>query len=1017
MAQASSNDLLSSILFQVQIANAHIEKISNGKSDNITKEATSGLKNPIKKLKGVTTEAANAIKTLSSIGLKDIVKISIMPLEKIALKVNAFVKTLAKVTKEEAERASASANAITSILDIFKGINPIELAIKLKLFPEKQLNKFCDSVGKFMDSLTKTFKGKFDKKEREALNEKINVLGDITSTLLKTLLKVSLIGLLTPVLVPLGVLGFATISLYLVGFTLINKLLNVIGSPKQLDDVSSSIKNIALMALLSAGMVLASAAIGFLITQPKVILMVLAGFAAIMGTMILLKGVLWVIGKMGSPQNIAENTSGIMGSVGLILASALIPLAAIGIGALLLKPGVLGMAIAGFAAITMVLFSFAGIAKIINKVGKQSEQSMTSAISIILLAGSSILLVLAALGIGLLLDKSGGWPYLMQGLGAAAAVIIEFGVLATAIGAVSKIIASKNALIAMGAIMGLATISILLTKEVMKLSGFFGDDIGAGWARFGSTLGAMAAMVGSFALLATAIGGLMMIPMMPLIMGSGVVMMLGLSAAIAALAGAIKKVMEVSLIMGGTGEDTTKAPITNMIYFLSKTKNLLKAAVKLGKSMNFGDVMKTIIAINGVVGAMGGYAKILQTVGGKDGFVKGINGYDKDGNPIYGDDVDIAKTSDNLANGFGTFVEIVMGKLNAIDWKSFKLTTILKISLLMNPISQFAKIIQEVGAEEGKIRTIKHYDENGNPVYGDNIEIVPVAKNISEGFAIFAENIMNGLQKTSTRMGDLRKANIIATLMEPVSKFAKVIQDFGAGKNEDELVSLTFDENGNVSGKETINVKTIATRIANCFDTFMTQMQTTLNKFKTPVFSLNKVDVSDIIDPVIEVIEKMRDKLQSSDVDNFIKNVDNIGKSFSNMQNLYVSKEAKDLNKLFPDLTKNHVAFIDKMNTAMKNIKSPLEKYVKQVERLVDAYDKLSKKYDANGNLVLTLEENTNTNTTVNVDKGALENLADDISTKITDGTKEAINNLSITMQNPVKNATMPNIALEISTN
>ena len=101
----------------------------------------------------------------------------------------------------------------------------------------------------------------------------------------------------------------------------------------------------------------------------------------------------------------------------------------------------------------------------------------------------------------------------------------------------------------------------------------------------------------------------------------------------------------------------------------------------------------------------------------------------------------------------------------------------------------------------------------------------------------------------------------------------------------------------------------------------------------------------------------------------------------------------------------------------MKNIKSPLEKYVEQVERLVNAYDKLSQKYDANGNLVLTLEENTNTNNTVNVDKNALENLADDISSKITDGTKEAINNISITMQNPVKNPNVPNISLEVSTN
>ncbi len=1074
MAQATSNDLLSSILFQVQIANAHMEKLEKNNSDKITKEATSGLKTPLSKMGNLSGETANSIKTLSSIGLKDIVRVSVMPLEKIALKLNSFTSILASIPKEQTENAIKNASMFSSVIETVNNMNIrklytnlllfpekslnsfivsignfvnklneafngklnkteqgnlkekistignvtedlMKITFKIKFFPEKTLNKFVSSIGGFIDKLNEAFNGKFGKKDREDINEKTNALGGIIDTITKTMGKVTVVGLLTPVLLPLGILGFATISVYLKGFSILSKIINSVGSENVLKETSESTKNIALMALLASGVVLASVAIGAIITKPGVISMALAGFAAIVVSMIALQGVLTIINIVGSDKQKTQSAGSVKNILTLMGGALLIPLAAIGIGALLSKPGVRAMAEIGMLAIGVSLLGFWAISKLIEKVAKATNNSLSAAGSIIMLAGTSILLVIASMGIGALVDKAGGKKRLLLGMGAAGAVIVEFGVLATAIGLVSKIIASKSAIIGMVAIIGLAAISILLTKKVMQLSDYFGADISAGWKRFGSTLGAMAALVGSFAVLATAIGGLLMIPMMPLIMGAGVGMIMGLSLAISAVAGAIKKTMEASNLL--KGEDGAKAPINNMISFMDGTKSLMIKIGDMGKSLKFFSIMKTIIAINGIVGAMGGYAKILQTTGGKPGFVKGINGYDSKGNPIYGEDVNIALTSANLSSGFSTFVSTVMTTLNSIDWGKFKTTTLLKISWLMNPISKFAKIIQEVGAEAGKIRSIKKYDENGNPVYGENIEIVPVATNISSGFAIFAQNIMDGLSNVKTKMGDFRKAKVMGAIMEPVSQFAKIIQEFGAGKNDDELVSLTFDENGNVTGKETINVKTIVTRIANAFDTFMTQMQTTMDKFKTPVISLNKVDVSDIIEPVIDVIEQMRDKLQGSDVDNFTKNIDTIGQSFTKMQNLYVNSEAKALNKMFPDLTKNHVEFINKMNTAMKNVSSPLEKYVKQVERLVNAYDKLSQKYDANGNLVLTLEENTNTNNTVNVDKNALENLADDISSKITDGTKEAINNISITMQNPVKNPNMQNISLEVSTN
>lgn len=1073
MAVQSANDLLGAILYQVQSANKYMEKISKNTADSNTKEATSGIKSKITNAQGKFSDITGAVKNLAQLNVKDVAKIAVMPLGMIAKKIKTFSEDLGSIDTKKANKAltmsktfsnityaltntgdvtkliatlkiypfddlNSFADNIKSLLEklssiktttlnpkieefskIINSINDLnirKLSKTLKYFGEKSLEKGLNGFSKFIDKLTDTFKEKFDKRQRESITEKIKGISDITKLLAGSLLKMSLLGILTPVLVPLSILGLVGVALYLKEFQMLSTAINKIGNQKNLVKISDSVKNVLSIGLMASGIVLASALVGVMITKPEILGSMTLGFVTIAATTIALVRLTQLIEKVGDSKNVAKGTSSVGGVLSLIAAAALIPIAAIAVGGLIMMTGWKPITI-GLGVIALTLAGFLGISKIIKTTGEASKDSMKPALSIILLATMSIAIVVSSILIGKTIEDGGGWERLGNGMGAAAAVIAEFGVLGLLIGGMGKIISPTKMLIASALIIGIGAVTILLTKQVMNISEFFGDDIAAGWKKFGSTLGAMAAIVGEFGLLAMAMGALLTNPITGFLVVSGTALMLGLSGAIGALAGAMKKTLEVSEILGASPEDTdsTKAPIDNMVNFLANSKELLKEVSRIGRGLSFIGITKTIFALNGVVGALGEYAKILQTVGGKEGYIKGVSGYDDKGNPIYGEDVDIKLTSENLASGFSTFVTVVLGKLQEIDWGKFRLDTLAKISWLMNPISKFAKVIQEVGAEEGKIKGISGYDDNGNPIYGKSVDIVPVSENISKSFGIFAENVMTGLEKVSANIADFLKVGVIKDIMEPVSQFAKIIQDFGATDNPDELTVLRFDEEGKVTGRETVNIKTISSRVANAFTTFAKEMQKVTSTFKSKSLFDSQPDISDILEPITDAMADMKDKLTTSEVESFAKNINNISTSFESLQKIYVSDEAKALQKTLPNLTKKHVEFITKMNEAMKNIKSPMDRYVEQVERLANAYDKLSAKYDENGKLVLTLEENTNTNNNINVDKNALETLADDISSKINDGTREAINGISITMPNPVKNATMPTLSLEVS--
>lgn len=1073
MAVQSANDLLGAILYQVQSANKYMEKISKNTADSNTKEATSGIKSKITNAQGKFSDITGAVKNLAQLKVKDVAKIAVMPLGMIAKKIKTFSEDLGSIDTKKANKALTMSKAFSNITHaltntgdvtkliatlkiypfddlnsfsdnmkslleklssikttalkpkieefskIINSINDLnirKLSKTLKYFGEKSLEKGLNGFSKFIDKLTDTFKEKFDKRQRESITEKIKGMSDITKLMANSLLQMSLLGILTPVLVPLSILGLVGVALYLKEFQMLSTAINKIGNQKNLVEISDSVKNVVSIGLMASGIVLASALVGVMITKPEILSSMTLGFVTIAATTIALVSLTQLIEKVGDSKNVAKGTSSVGGVLSLIAAAALIPIAAIAVGGLIMMTGWKPITF-GLGVIALTLVGFLGISKIIKTTGEASKGSMKPALSIILLATMSIAIVVSSILIGKTIEDGGGWKRLGNGMGAAAAVIAEFGVLGLLIGGMGKIISPTKMLIASALIMGIGAVTILLTKQVMNISEFFGNDVAAGWKKFGSTLGAMASIVGEFGLLAMAMGALLTNPITAWLVVSGTALMLGLSGAIAALAGAMKKTLEISDILGTSSKDTnsTKAPIDNMVNFLANSKELLKEVSRIGRGLSFIGITKTIFALNGVVGALGEYAKILQTVGGKEGYIKGVSGYDDKGNPIYGEYVDIKLTSENLASGFSTFVTVVLGKLQEIDWAKFRLDTLAKISLLMNPISKFAKVIQEVGAEEGKIKGISGYDDNGNPIYGKSVDVVPVSENISKSFGIFAENVMTGLEKVSANIADFLKVGVIKDIMEPVSQFAKIIQDFGATDNPDELTVLRFDEEGKVTGRETVNIKTISSRVANAFTTFAKEMQKVTSTFKSKSLFDSQPDISDILEPITDAMADMKDKLTTSEVDSFTKNINNISTSFESLQKIYVSDEAKALQKTLPNLTKKHVEFITKMNEAMKNIKSPMDRYVEQVERLANAYDRLSAKYDENGKLVLTLEENTNTNNNINVDKNALETLADDISSKINDGTREAINGISITMPNPVKNATMPTLSLEVS--
>ena len=1133
MATPTVNDLLSSILGQITVMNKNIQggvSKSDPKMSKLT-DPVSSIKSKLGDVSGV----ANSIATLAKIQLKDVAKVSVMPLGIISKKLKEYVDTLGSVTPESIKSAEATTKGFGELMKLIDDINVKKLTKTLKKFPEKELTQFVNTIGKVLEDINNKITKQFTGAKQKILNEALSSLRTFVKDITDTIKKMSVIGLVGTIAFPFILLGFGITALTLTGLNYIGIMIETLGNPSKATKNKIATNNLTGMAKGALLILVASMAIGaFLLFVPNAMKILGFGLGTVVLTVAAFGAISYVLDRViggGKAEKNMQNVKNILAFAGgamlvamasivlgtLVLASETAILVGLGatfsvigafagiawllgkanktfneakkpivdvmwlaVGSILLTGLMLilgkhvndagGWAAMGsaMAAVGLTVLEFGAIAFALGKFEKHFKEALHPAVLVIGLGFLSVALTSVMIDLGAKMKEAGGWATIGNALGAVAATVTEFGIIAALMGKLKSVLLKGS--LAYSLILGLGYFTVKLTSSVVDLGAKMKE--AGGWATLGPSLGAVAAIIGEFTLIAAAIGGLMMVPFLPLVLGAGIAAVAAIGGATLLVAEAGNKVMDMAIKMKNYGG--ISGPMGNLREFINASRALMLDMRKMGRGIDFVGITKTMFLLNRILDSVSKFARILFGVGGKVGYMKSISGYDSNGKPIFDPEgIDVKLTSQNIAEGFAIFSEIVITKLDELKDKTVKFNTIAALTAIMNPVAKFTEILKSFATDkEGQIQIV-HIDKEGKITGKEIIDIPKVSKSIAVGFGIFTNIILNALKEMDASFKDVFKSIKIAAIMTPIMElvdnmknvldndtrpqmmqnafaiaqglsvlrqfvfnqlkgfenlpskrtirrgtesvieFAQLLKD--AFQNEDErkkflantmivargLILLSRNVLRNLIGFDETPSKRTVRRGTESLVEFAQMMKDSLkNSAERAAFYLNtthiaralgelnpmslanisavaklpsKKDVQNGAEALYSFAQKIKDTfLDETEANKFVKNAFSVELGIGKLNKLYLGIETKNLNKVLPVLTKNHVEFISKMGKELHKIKDPLKKYTESVERLADAYDKLNANFDADGKLVLTLDESTVNNTTYNFDKNSI---------------------------------------------
>jgi len=587
---------------------------------------------------------------------------------------------------------------------------------------------------------------------------------------------------------------------------------------------------------------------------------VLKGLAAVMmsfaASMLIMVGAIWLATKLfseeGKKVGPLEAMLIIVGAIGILGAG----FALIGV----LSPLILGAGVAiaamgtGMALLGAGLLIFLGSAAIIkNKMGLDPGEAIKSMVKPILL------LSLLFAGIGIIS------PLILPGALAAAAM-------------------GKGLLWLSGGILAIGAVGALL--KVMNVDDEVFKMMSKGIARIALTF----ALVGLFS---------------PLIMaGVGPMMLLSVSLGLFALIvlgiGAIIKKLG--------GEEGLKDVQNNIALMISSVLIGVVKGVSMGllgengASKGFfgkiGAVAKNTAILISSIGLLIGVSIALIMFGWaikaftKAGSIKMVTGYDAEGKPIYGEEVNVVNAGENIAKSIGAFfttltetfkdpsiipdkatimelVDILMGNTG---FKMFGILKVPKQPGLLDAISKFAEVIQTFA----KVNQIPYTGPDGKTLYSTPQEVAGnIVSTLVTFFGAFKENqsklegissdaVQNFaeilLGRSSLRILGLRTGKDKPGLLEPIMEFAKMIDI--VSKNPREITYI--DENGK---KQTMSATQAAKNIISSVTSFATEIKTSLDKLDKQDFKTSNSGALNSIKELngeLAVIAESQSKLVSA---------------------------------------------------------------------------------------------------------------------------------------------------------
>lgn len=613
-----------------------------------------------------------------------------------------------------------------------------------------------------------------------------------------------------------------------------------------------------------------------------------------------------VVGKYNTIRTIINIKSLLTVASGL----GILALATIGVGALVTSLGGAPAISIGLITMAGTILLYGGIIKLMKIVGGTGPGTKKSLASILMVTAGCMLLVGATSKLGNYIEENGGIKQILTGLGGVASVMLTYGAIAFLSGSLKQTMVKGIVGMLMVGLVGAMSIGLLM--GTVKVASYAKEN--GGWKGLLNGIGQVTTAVTAYGLLGAAAGALVMGPQ-ALIFAAGLGAMTMLYVLASEATSLTKKTVEVTEAVKKAGGDKALksglSSIRNTIAYMTG-KEFLSAFAMSPKS--YLSAMASIPLLNGLIGTLGKFSKVLSAFGGEAGYLKSISGYDKDGNPIFDKKgVEIISTSKNITDGFTYFTTNILSKLSEISGLTKAAKSGIVITGMMAPVNMFVDILSRFKTtSDGKINLLR-FDKKGN-VIGDGtpVDIPSIATNIGNGFALFASTILTSINKTQSSIKDLGKAAVIQAMINPVTNFINILKSFSVDENGN-IHIVTMNEDGSPNVGDKVNVANVGKLIGTSFESFIKSIES----------AFTSIDVSSA--SILKLITS------SSKFNKVLGNVSKFVELFDEYD-LNESK-ATNMNKTLPSIGSAIGGFLSEL-TKTKNISSVKE--VKQISKMLN---------------------------------------------------------------------------------
>lgn len=551
------------------------------------------------------------------------------------------------------------------------------------------------------------------------------------------------------------------------------------------------------------------------------------------------------------------------------------------------------------------------------------------------------------------------------GLGMMGMVIVSAGLMFAAIGTFWKpILIGAGVVVGIGASLAIFayTVDILLETagKLTKLSTGSAVDsegnekgkFGQFMANVGPGLGMIGGVLVSSALLFAGLGliGIAIVP--------GIAVALGISVALVQIAKSVDTMMDImdeggysSKDISTTVETLTGGVLTGFIEgiggALSGGKGTTISGLKESLK-NIGIITVGINLIKGVSKSLSMFAVSL-TAFADLGNMRAIEGYDKEGKPIFGRTVNIEGVGATVTNTIGTFLKSLIDNTENLQKGQARKLRKMGRALtgrrgILKGIIDFADVLKTYAqfGKDGNIGYMKpNADPNADPVF-DTVSISNVVTNITSSFMMFVNEMVNQFEgfsfggKQKTEMDRISHALVgngkrKKGILEPIIKFADVLLLYSKFGKDNKIPILNAD--GTLSKEPPISVSDIAGNIADSLFAFVSALD---SKFigssgkKTKQVEKNLKKFHTLIHMMSDIAE-VTDKLS--------KTSDSITKLAGSITDLSVSLINLDLEKLKLIANSNPSAstsLIDKTSSFLGKVSNVFKKKETNNESKVD---------------------------------------------------------------------------------